>query len=499
MASKLFSKTWGTLMSGKPQNVKFESSLKAQIAGYTQSLPVKRVILAVSGGTDSLVMMHVCARWRLEWDVEFVVATLDHGLRGVASQKDCEQVLKLAKQWGLPCVTGSVDVKNFAESARLNLEEAARTLRYEFLLKCAKEHDARAIFTAHHLDDQVETVLTHILRGCGITGLGGIREQQVMHKDPTVLLIRPMLSFCRSQLTEYCEINDLHPSQDVTNTDLRYTRNRLRHCTIPLLRKYNPNLEAAIFRLATLASETEDFLRSQSISFLQECCALRKDSIKIPREKFLRQHRAMQMGILRYAIIGLEGGRKPYHAALVQARELAKRGSGEKVLTLTKAVRLRLAYEHLIIESKHAPILSNVPLIPAGCQIRLEFPGTQQIPESKWSLEIAQTTLDKDGHLHLPENSQVSLRTRRSGDRIIPLGMKGHSKTLKRWLIDQKVPRFLREQIPLLIVNGEIAAVYWQERWFIGKNYNPKKGDSARIFQLRWLDKLRYYKETNLP
>ena len=462
-------------------------ALKAKLAEHLEALPSRRVVLAVSGGADSLALMHACARWRLEWSAEFVVGSLDHGLRSQTGQEDCEAVRQLATEWGLSCTVGTVDTRSYAKLARLNLEDAARELRYNFLANLAQEEEASAIFTAHHADDQVETVLGHFLRGSGILGLAGMRERQALAGHPNILHVRPLLNFRRAQLIEYCARTGLRPREDATNADLRRTRNRLRHYTLPLLRRYNPQLDATILRLAGVAADTEDYLQSQAESFLHSECQQRDGAIEIPRVQFLSQHRALQSVILRDAVFALGGRQALYQAALKQAQHLAEHGAGEKIQRLTGDIRLRLAYEILIIEREDAPLPDDLPLLPAGHQIALRIPGSFPLPESAWSLVIESVATEDRGNIHLPESAQISLRTRQSGDRFAPVGMKGQSKSLKRWLIDRKVPRQLRMRLPLLIVDGAIAAIHWHGRWHIDEQFHPTKGSPASIYQLRWL------------
>ena len=474
-------------MSQELHLAELERALQAKLAEHLEALPAKRVVLAVSGGADSLALMHACARWQLEWNAEFLVASLDHGLRGDVGREDCEAVRELATEWGLSCVVGTVNTQSFAKSARLNLEDAARILRYNFLADVAQKQHAPVIFTAHHADDQVETVLAHFLRGSGIRGLAGMRERQALAEHPTILHLRPLLGFCRAQLSAYCTRMGLHPREDVTNADLQHTRNRLRHNTLPLLRQYNPQLDASILRLAKVAADAEDYLRSQANTFLQNVCQQRDGAVEIPRAQFITEHRTLQLVILRDAVFALGGRYMPYQAALVQAQHLAEYGAGEKLQKLTRDIRLRLAYEVLVIEHEDAPLPDGMPLLPAGYRLPLDIPGSFPLPESTWSLVIKLAASENEGEIRLPQSSQIFLRTRQPGDRFTPAGMKSHSKSLKRWLIDRKVPRQLRGRLPLLIVDGAIAAIHCHGRWHIGEQFRPTTGRLTRIYHLRWL------------
>lgn len=473
-------------MSRKNNFENLENTLKEALEKHILNFPSNRIVIAVSGGVDSLALMHVCGRWKEEWNVEFFVATIDHGLRGSTGLFDCVRVKNLAETWGINCVSEFVDTKSKARISRLNLEETARKSRYEFFVSLANKTKAVAILTAHHKDDQVETVLSQLIRGCGINGLKGIQEQRIIQSDPEIYLIRPFLQFKKKQLEKYAELYSLKPSIDATNYDLNYKRNRLRHETIPHLKEYNPKFDSAITRLASIATETEDYLASQSSAFITRHCCLQDSSIAIPKKIFLLQHKALQIEILRNAISNFNEYNQPYYGTLLRLWDLINSGQGEKYFQITNTVHLRLAYENVFIENNQERTLSGHVMIPVDCNCALKFPGKLNIPRSEWSIEVIKPTHLNKGQICLLENLKIVLRTRRRGDRFAPYGLNGKKKTLKRWLIDKKVPKNLRASLPLITNEDEIMAIYWKDHWYVSHNYHPKYGTNQLIYSLNW-------------
>ncbi|MFN8447334.1 MAG: tRNA lysidine(34) synthetase TilS [Anaerolineae bacterium] len=182
------------------------------------------LIVGVSGGTDSLALLHILRRL----GVRLHVATLDHGLRGAAGAADARFVVETAEAWGLPVTAGRADVRVLAKAQRLSIEAAARAARYDFLSSVAHEAGTQRIAVAHNADDQVETVLLHLLRGSGVGGLAGMAYAAPLPGHPDLMLIRPLLDVPRAALDAYCREHGLQPRHDASNADARYRRNRLR-------------------------------------------------------------------------------------------------------------------------------------------------------------------------------------------------------------------------------------------------------------------------------
>lgn len=226
----------------------------------------RRVLVALSGGADSVAVCLGLMRLREELGIEVVAAHLNHHLRGAESDADAEWVQVFGNSLGLAVVVRSIDVAARAAEVSETLEEAARRLRYGALIDIAFEHDCRAVVTGHNADDRVETILHHILRGTGLSGLRGMPQTRILARRDAgaasdLILARPLLEVPRLAIEEWLNSEQQTYRTDSSNTDSAFTRNRLRHELLPLLeRDFNPQVRKALLTLATQAAEVSDWL-----------------------------------------------------------------------------------------------------------------------------------------------------------------------------------------------------------------------------------------------
>jgi tRNA(Ile)-lysidine synthase len=252
--------------------------------------PGKPVLAGVSGGPDSLCMLYTLRQ--LGYPV--IVAHLDHCMRPESGQ-EALKLHQLAESWGLGFLLGQDDVPNYAASLGLSLEEAARERRYRFLFAQAAQHQVQAVAVGHTADDQVETVLMHLLRGSGLTGLRGMSFRSLPNPwSDSIPLIRPLLGVWREEILTYAEQHNLQPSQDESNLDTRFYRNRLRHELIPELEQINPGVKRRLWQMADILSEDDDILAGVEQAAWKSC--------------FLKQgsgYAAMDAAILRKQPLGI--------------------------------------------------------------------------------------------------------------------------------------------------------------------------------------------------
>jgi tRNA(Ile)-lysidine synthase len=214
------------------------------------------VVAAVSGGADSCALLAALVRLKSSGSGEIVAAHFHHGLRGASADADAAFVEQLGKNLGVKVIIGRREMESIPSQRGDGIEAAARAARYEFLLQTANDNGARYVATAHTADDQVETILHRIVRGTGIAGLAGIRRTRPL--GDTVTLVRPLLDIKRSEVIDYLSARALAHRTDETNLELAFTRNRIRHELLPQLRKdFNPEVDAALLRLAQLAGENQ--------------------------------------------------------------------------------------------------------------------------------------------------------------------------------------------------------------------------------------------------
>ncbi len=291
-------------------------------------------MLAVSGGTDSLALLAALTaavkRDRLDWRLH--VAHLDHGLRGPASEADATFVRATAATLGLPCTLERLG-RGFRTGGAAGREERARQARYRFLRRVADRIGATIVVTAHHADDQAETVLHHVVRGSGLAGLAGMRAVRPISRGSRVRLVRPMLAFSRKELAAYVASRGLVARDDVTNRDLSLTRNRVRHRVMPMLAaELNPRVADALCRLARLAGECDQFLRDAA---LRAAATARRDAAVLDALVLSREPPIVRTYVLLEVLDGLGAPRKELtFERLRRASELCDPGRGGRTVEL---------------------------------------------------------------------------------------------------------------------------------------------------------------------
>jgi tRNA(Ile)-lysidine synthase len=432
------------------------------------------IIVAVSGGADSLCLLHVLhqlcgngphARYP---GVQLHVAHLNHMLRGEASFQDAASIEQLATSWGLAVTSGEIDVPALARAERRSLEEAARTARYRFLREVAH---GRPIAVAHHADDQVETLLLHWLRGEGLAGMVGMQPRQ---QD----IIRPLLGVTHAETLVYCKQHGLTPLEDASNSDLRFLRNRIRHELLPLLESLNPGIRATLLRNAEITGVDAQWIEQQVESYWPGVVlSEQENSTRLSRDTLLSLPLSLQRHLLRRVTARLCAGQSPLelrHYQLIE--ELLRREIGaedEVTLHLPAQLRVIRAAQSLAFKRfAHKQTERVFSVWPE--EIRLPIPGELELPGTPWiaSAELVKADVAqqvREALLHenwskvwqlLPSNRYtvhidadsvghlLQIRTRRHGDRMQPLGMT-HEKKVQDMLVDERIPSADRSSIPL--------------------------------------------------
>lgn len=433
------------------------------------------VIVAVSGGADSLCLLHLlnrlCGPGKRYEQVHLHVAHLDHRLRGEASARDADALAVIVEAWGLPFTAGNADVAALARAEHRSLEDAARVARYRFLRAVAREQGARAIAVAHHADDQVETLLLHWLRGSGLPGMVGMLPVQ---GD----IIRPLLAITHAQTLAYCQQHGIEPIEDLSNADLAYTRNRVRHQLLPLLESLNPGFRAMLLRSSDVISADLQFIEEQVDSAWPLVVTTeQRDAITLDIPALLQLPIALQRHLLRRVTARLSSGQSPLelrHYALIDDLFHRVADRQPRALHLPRDIRLTRVMHAATFS---APARESDPVgLPddAAREARLSIPGQVMVPGTSW---MAKAELLAD-HLEarvkdalrredwaqvwnlLPTSRYVVyvdagsvgmeliVRTRQPGDRLQPLGMASEKK-VQDILVDAHIARSERASIPL--------------------------------------------------
>ncbi len=386
--------------------------------------PGARLLCALSGGADSVAMTH-CV-WTLRDGFEVSAAHFNHHLRGAESDRDEAFVRDLCQKLGLPLTVGHGTVKPS--------EDAARQARYAFLRQAAP---GAWILTAHTLDDQAETVLLHLIRGTGLKGLGGIAP--MAHP-----LLRPLLQVRRRDVMAYLRANDLAFVEDSTNAEDHYRRNRIRHQVLPLLEAENPRITEHLAALAAQLRGDEELLQDLSLQALKNCT----EGKTLHCQALQDYPDALQNRILR-AFCPVELSGKQTDAL----RRLARERIGSGRIDLPQGWTALRSYDRLRIERG-----SSAPWEPAS----LPLPGS--ITVGNWRIvcekSIAPAEISQFGYTfylaHDTISGVVTVRPRQSGD---SLHLPGGTRTLKRLMIDRKIPAQERDQIPVLSDARGVLAV----------------------------------------
>lgn len=454
------------------------------IQNHALILPGARLVIGVSGGADSLALLHILTQLRSRLDLHLHVATLDHGLRGEDGARDADFVVEVARAWGLPVTAGRVDAAYLAAERSIGIETAARFARYDFLAETARQIGADRIAVGHHADDQAETILMHILRGAGLDGLNGMQVRAPVPGHPALLLVRPLLGVTRAALVAHCAAHALEPRHDATNLDPHTLRNYIRLEVLPILTKINPQLVDALGRLSEAARADSAYIHAMFLREVAPLMTTYDGRVAIDRERFKGLHPALQRRCILWAADSINPNHEAGHDHITAAVRIVSGGRVGALAQIAGNIQVRVDYDVIVVERAAASVAKDdYLLLPAGTEVMLNIPGMTTIPDAGWSLE---TRLAGDGYeegvrLLLPEHASVRLRTRRTGDRFAPAGMNGHSRKLSRWLMDRKVPRGLRDRIPLLEVNGQVAAVLVGDSWPVAHGFavQPEKTNEA--------------------
>jgi tRNA(Ile)-lysidine synthase len=464
----------------------------------------EHIVIGVSGGPDSVCLLSVFQELAEEWELTLHAVHVNHQLRGEKADEDQRYTEELCRRFGIPCHVFYYDVKALAAEQKVSVEEAGRMARYEAFDKVKKEIESKIkreressngalkapkvkIATAHNSNDQAETLLMRIIRGTGTDGLAGM---EYIHDG---LIIRPLLDVSRDEIEEYCEERNLNPRIDLTNLEPAYTRNRIRLELLPLLQsQYNGNILSALNRLAGIAWADKEYLYLQ-VERAKEILTHEGESCKIDREGYKKLHPAIGKRLINASLkeMGLLQDMTAVH--LDSADYLLRQGRTGDRIAFPDGYGLRLTYGkgelYRQIEKIGDRFQSNAEDENKGntafCY-PVSLNNTVQIPELNALLKVRILQEKPDPKLYRNNRfcacldlagkgikDGIFIRTRRSGDYIIPLGMRGRKK-LQDYFVDEKIPWEERDRIPLLCFGREVL-------WVVGHrlNENYKVTESA--------------------
>jgi tRNA(Ile)-lysidine synthetase-like protein len=331
------------------------SRIREEVASQLAPLPSAHLVLAVSGGPDSLCLADAVLAIAPRRMLRPIIAHLDHGLRGEAAAADADFVRAFAEARGVPCVVERADVRVYAREQKCSIEVAARTLRYRFLSRVAEAYQAPWVALAHHADDQAETVLLRLIRGTGLAGLRGMQIRSPLPTAPHLTAVRPLLRVLRADIEQYCHEQRLNPRHDATNDALDYMRNRIRHELLPLLERYNPNIRAALVRLADTVAADLDIIAQATQSAFARLAQPKDDGFVFDRRAWRALSVGLQRATLRWAAQQLRGEavELPY-AAVEEARDVLNSDAPSGDIALARDVRIKVDKDFFIVRKLHS-------------------------------------------------------------------------------------------------------------------------------------------------
>ncbi len=476
---------------------RYQQTLEQRVLRFIQKKHLvsspSRLLVAVSGGPDSVCLLHILVALRGELGITLHVAHLDHKLRGTESAADAHYVSELAHHLGIPATVEERDVKSYQKDKHISLEEAAREVRYTFLAQVAKAIGADGTAVGHTIDDHIETILMHLVRGTGIRGLQGLQphsEWQLAGGSLTV--IRPLLEVSREETTNYCHSHKLRPRIDTSNLSLSPLRNRIRYQLLPLLKSYNPQVTEALLRTARIAGDDLALIDKQCLQSWTEIAQKQGNTVALDKGRLLNLPTALQRHLLRMSIEELLGNLKDIEMRHIEEIISVLTKPAGKRLSLPGGLTFSIEYSRYLI-GQDREALSPFP--PLEDEFPLKLPGKTQLPG--WHVEtniispsaikgkpeganapsetITPLPLDKGKGIGLINNlltayfdldktgDKLSVRSRKRGDRFQPLGM-SQPKKLGEFMIDAKIPQAWRGRIPLVCSPQHIL---WVVGWRI--------------------------------
>ncbi len=421
-----------------------------------------RLVVAVSGGQDSLALLDALVACRDEFSFDLVCAHFDHGLRGAESDADAQFVRRLCGSLGVECVLGKAEPGD-----HLSAEEAARDARYAFLASVAEQVDTETVVLGHTATDQAETVLLNLVRGAGLPGLAAMRPvspKTVGSKE--LRLMRPLLSVSRQETAAYCEAVGLEPRADASNLSDEFTRNRLRASVMPLLRTFNPQVETAFVRLADNAAQALELIDAEAADAWLETVTDTGDSVELSAAAASLSEPVLA-ALVRRAIANLRGDLRDVRQSHVDDVIALLNGRAGRIVELPGGLLARAQAARAQVAGAVISRSVDAPAVALKGEHQVDVPGIVRLPGWIISAELVDASAENGRNADevcavvldpALADGPLWVRGWLPGDRISPMGMTG-TKKIQDLFVDEKTPRQDRGAIPLLVSESGVAWV----------------------------------------
>lgn len=442
------------------------------------------IVIALSGGPDSMCLLHLLNSVKDELNIKLVAAHINHMIRGEEADADERFCGEECARLGIEFFSKRIDVNKYCAENGLSSETGGREIRYNFFKEVMNKKQFNKVSTAHNANDQAETILMRIMRGTGLEGLGGI---PVKRED---IYIRPILFMKREEIEKYCEDNNLKPRIDKTNYERIYNRNKIRLDILPYIKEnFNAEIIESINRMSMLLQEDSEYIKEQVDECFDDFCKKENDCYIISKKAF-NLNKAIYKRLIRKVIKELTGDKYDIEAIHVDhVIELVKGTTGKKI-DLPKDIVVTNVYGDLKINKRVTENNSENSII----EIKKEEIDKKDIYFGEGIISF--NVMDNNKEKYNFQNSLIKyvdydkiinaivVRYRKQGDRINPIGLKG-TKKLKDIFIDMKIPKDVRDTIPIVQIDDDIA-------WVVG----VKVSDKFKVTQqTKRILKVEYRKE----
>ena len=442
------------------------------------------ITTAVSGGPDSLCMLHILDSISKDTGIGLWGAHLDHGIRPVESEKDAEFVKSIFEEMSIPYSTRRLDIPSLSKKEGTSMELTARIHRHLFLANVSQSNNSSITALGHNAGDQAETILMHLIRGTGLKGLTGMQQ----FSDRTIAgvgmkLLRPLLFISRETINSYCNEANLDPRIDKTNLSLEHTRNVVRRNLIPVLKTHNPKIEEALLRLSKSTIRDMESLDQATDTAYSQATKETNGIVSISKSVLGNLPEAIIYRVLRRAASILVKDHLQLTMTHIDSIADLLDGQSGKSINLPGGVTVTNSYADLIFRKSEQDIAS-FPKLPDITKVRI--PGNTSIPG--WKIEtFIQSNPESINALsdrnntawvpHDPAVETISVRARLPGDRFQPKGMTKEKK-LQDFMVDAKIPRDWRDRIPIVVIRHRgVAKIAWVVGWRVAEWATISPGD----------------------
>ncbi len=429
----------------------------------------EKILIALSGGADSVALISILKALSKRLNIELFAAHLNHGIRGAEADRDERFCIELCGKMGLPIEARRVFVPAEAKKTGEGLEECARRLRYAFLNECAEKHGCQKIATAHHADDNIETVLLHLIRGSGLNGLIGISAKREN-------IIRPLLSLRKKELLLYLENEKLEYVFDSTNDDTKMTRNKIRHELLGAVYEINPRADAAFSNMSSLVDEDNRYLVS-----LAEAVDKRATLHELSTLPFPILSRFLQLRYAEYVSSASVPKERPPQLSYVHLNplvEFIKTGKGNADFSLPGKITAHVSARGVELGDADKD-LSEYYEIPlkwgenniSQCGYKILITNDKNVADEWQNIyKLSIPASVNFGTIPNKENTGLFVRAKRTGDKYV---YGGHTRNVRRRLIDLKIPAYERSRIPCIYDKDGIILVPYLR---VADRVRPEKG-----------------------